>query len=169
MESVSRRRLLAALGSSVALAGCSEREVDDVTTSPPTASTTETPAPYTPTLHGDRPDEPTEEVGIGAVAMPTTNRRVPPENDRTLRMPADGTPWERPVLQGSGTFSHTLDAPGVYDAFGLHENSGQVATVLVGRPDPDEQPALIADDEMLPATAREQLSLHHDVVRELLA
>jgi len=91
-----------------------------------------------------------------------------PDNDRQLRMPEDGQPWQSPVYQGSGTFTHRLEEPGVYDAVGLHETAGQVATVLVGRPTLDDQPALNAADDSLPRAARKQLDLHHRVVRELL-
>jgi len=92
-----------------------------------------------------------------------------PSNDRTRRMPADGEPWASPVFQGGGSFEHTLEEPGVYDAFGLYEERGQVATLLVGRPDLGEEPALAADDSTLPEAARTQLALHHEVVADLLA
>ena len=196
MTTLSRRRWLAVVGSA-AFAGCSGRnEASQEPTETP--SPTETPEPYTPTLHGGRPDGPDSDAAIGMTCDTGENRYyfVPslvwlapggsltwsvqsrcrqwtvayhPDNDRQLRMPEDGQPWQGPVYQGSGTFTHRLDVPGVYDAVGLHEAAGQVATVLVGRPDLDDQPALNADDGNLPPAARKQLALHHEVVRELLA
>ncbi|MFW5963932.1 MAG: hypothetical protein ACOCQM_03635 [Natronomonas sp.] len=195
--SLSRRRWLTLVGAT-ALAGCSTRENNGADTPTATATPTETPDPYTPTLHGGRPDGPASEVAIGMTCDTDANRyyflpslvwlasgesltwsvqsrcrqwtvAYHPDNDRQLRMPEDGQPWQSPVYQGSGTFTHRLEEPGVYDAVGLHEAAGQVATVLVGRPNLDDQPALNADDGDLPPAARKQLALHHDVVRELLA
>lgn len=73
------------------------------------------------------------------------------------------------MFQGSGSFTHTPAEPGVYDAFGLYEQQGQVATIVVGTPTLDAQPAFSASDETLPAAARTQLALHHEAVREMLA
>lgn len=92
-----------------------------------------------------------------------------PANDRPRRIPEGAEPWASPVLQGSGSFEHVLEAPGVYDAFGLYESMGQVATILVGRPSLEDQPAMTAGGDDLPAPAREQLALHHEVVEGLLA
>lgn len=153
---------------------------------------------YQPTLHGERPTAPAESASIGMTCLDDRHRYyfVPslvwlepggavtwsaqsncrqrtvayhPANDRRLRMPADAEPWASPVLQGSGTFRHTLEEPGVYDAFGLYESMGQVATVLVGRPSLEDEPAMTADGSDLPRPAREQLALHHRVVADLLA
>jgi len=199
----SRRRLLAALGSAVALAGCpaTSGDGDGEPAGDGTPTTTDdepTATPYEPTLHGGRPSEPSAEAGVGMTCLNRVQRFyfVPsvvwvepgatvtwtmqsqcrqrtaayhPSNDRTRRMPADGEPWASPVFQGDGSFEHTLEEPGVYDAFGLYEERGQVATLLVGRPDLGEEPALAADDSTLPEAARTQLALHHEVVADLLA
>lgn len=160
-------------------------------------SPTPTSTPYRATLHGERPESPAESASIGMTCLDDQRRYyfVPslvwlapdgsltwsaqsncrqrtvayhPANDRPLRMPEAAEPWASPVLQGSGTFEHVLEQPSVYDAFGLHESTGQVATVVVGRPSLADEPAMAADGEDLPAAARKQLSLHHEVVVDLL-
>ena len=88
-----------------------------------------------------------------------------PDNDRPLRMPADAEPWASPVMQGSGTFSHELTVPGVYDVAGLFEDAGQVSTVVVGRPTLADEPAMTDDGSALPAPARESFETLHRAVR----
>lgn len=192
-----RRRVLAAVAGAASLGGCPSA-VDDGGADAGTASPTPTSTPYRATLHGERPSAPAESASIGmtchdrqaryyfvpsvvwlaprgtltwSVQSECRQRTVAyhPENDRSLRMPEAAEPWASPVMQGSGTFEHVLERPGVYDAFGLYETMGQVATVLVGRPSLPDQPATAADGEDLPSAAREQLALHHDVVADLLA
>lgn len=195
--STTRRRVLAAVAGAASLGGCPSA-VDDGEADARTASPTPTATPYRATLHGERPEEPVQSTSIGMTCLDRQGRYyfVPslvwiapggtvtwsvqsecrqrtvayhPANDRPLRTPEDAEPWASPVMQGSGTFEHVLERPGVYDAFGLYETMGQVATVLVGRPSLDEQPAMRADGEDLPSAAREQLALHHEVVADLLA
>jgi plastocyanin len=88
-----------------------------------------------------------------------------PDNGRPLRIPADATPWESPVMQGTGTFTHEFETPGVYDWTGLFEEAGQVGVVVVGRPSLADQPALSDPGDDVPAPARENLRRLHDTVR----
>jgi plastocyanin len=88
-----------------------------------------------------------------------------PDNGLPLRIPEDATPWESPVMQGTGTFSHQFDTPGVYDWTGLFEAAGQVGVVVVGRPSLADQPALSTPGDAVPEPARENLHLLHDHVR----
>lgn len=171
---------------------------DGASTPTRTASPSRTSNSYEPTLHGQRPGAPVESASVGMTCLDDQARYyfVPsvvwlepggtltwsaqshcrqrtvayhPANDRPRRIPGGAEPWASPVLQGSGSFEHVLERPGVYDAFGLYESMGQVATVLVGRPALEDQPAMAADGADLPAPARGQLALHHGVVEELLA
>ena len=88
-----------------------------------------------------------------------------PDNGRPLRMPEDATPWESPVMQGEGTFTHQFDVPGVYDWTGLFEDAGQVGVIVVGRASLADQPALSDLGDAVPAPARENLRQLHDHVR----
>lgn len=94
-----------------------------------------------------------------------------PDNDAPLRMPEGAEPWSSPVLQGSmgGTFEVTFGTAGVYDYFGLHEEFGQVGSVVVGSPDPDGQPALEPPQASIPDPARDALSALNDRTREYLS
>ncbi|WP_265108064.1 hypothetical protein [Halosolutus halophilus] len=49
-----------------------------------------------------------------------------------------------------------------------HEDEGMVGSVVVGRPDPADQPGLTAPDDDLPAEAVEQLERFNDEVRAVL-
>lgn len=91
-----------------------------------------------------------------------------PDNGRPLRIPADATPWESPVMQGTGIFTHEFEVPGVYDWTGLFEEAGQVGVVVVGQPSLDNQPALSDPGDDVPAPARENLRRLHDNVRAVL-
>lgn len=91
-----------------------------------------------------------------------------PDNGRPLRIPTDATPWESPVMQGTDTFTHTFETPGVYDVTGLFEHAGQVSTVVVGRPTLSEEPAMLDDGSALPAPARANLDQLHEAVRAVL-
>lgn len=83
-----------------------------------------------------------------------------PDNDAPLRMPEGADPWSSPVLQGSmgGTFEVTFEREGVYDYFGLHEDLGQVGSVIVGTPDPEDEPGLAPPQASIPEAARGRLA-----------
>jgi plastocyanin len=92
-----------------------------------------------------------------------------PDNDRPLRIPEAASPWASDVMQGSGTFAATFDVEGVYDYAGLHEEFGQVGTVVAGEPDPADQPGLAPPQSSLPEAARAELARLNDEVRALLS
>jgi plastocyanin len=92
-----------------------------------------------------------------------------PDNDLPLRIPEGADPWSSDVMQGSGTFEHTFDREGVYDYAGLHDDFGQVGTVVAGDPDPEGQPGLAPPQEAIPETARAELTRLNEAVRSLLS
>jgi len=67
-----------------------------------------------------------------------------PANDYPRRIPEEGEAWDTGVLLGSDkSASHTFETPGVYDYYCTpHEPLGMVGTVVVGDPDPADQPGL---------------------------
>ena len=86
------------------------------------------------------------------------------------RIPDDATPWESELLSEDGeTFERTFDREGVYDYVCTpHEGDGMVGTVVVGWPDPDDQPGLQPPSDDLPETAAEQLERYGEQVRTAL-
>jgi len=92
-----------------------------------------------------------------------------PDNDLPLRIPEGAEPWSSDVMQGSGTFEHTFDREGVYDYAGLHDDFGQVGTVVAGDPDPEGQPGLAPPQGSIPETARAELTRLNEEVRSLLS
>lgn len=67
-----------------------------------------------------------------------------PDSDYQLRIPEDAESWDTGVLVKSGASkSHTFETPGVYDYYCTpHEPFGMIGTVVVGDPDPENQPGL---------------------------
>ncbi|MEF8814822.1 MAG: plastocyanin/azurin family copper-binding protein [Halovenus sp.] len=93
-----------------------------------------------------------------------------PDNDRPLRMPEEADPWSTELLSEEGrTAEHTFETEGVYDYYCTpHESVGMVGTVIVGEPDPHEQPALEEPQSSLPEGARTELKDLADNVNEAL-
>ncbi|MFC7044724.1 plastocyanin/azurin family copper-binding protein [Halobacteriaceae archaeon GCM10025711] len=80
-----------------------------------------------------------------------------PDNGRSLRMPADATPWASDLLHmmEPNSYEHTFDVAGVYDYFCTpHEQYGMVGRVVVGDPDLHDQPAMADPGDDLPSEAR---------------
>jgi plastocyanin len=84
----------------------------------------------------------------------------PPNNDvpPPRRIPADAEPWASPSLSLVGeTYEHTFEVPGVYDYVDTevvctsHTLVGNVGRVIVGWPDPEDQPALEPPQDQIPA------------------
>lgn len=86
------------------------------------------------------------------------------------RIPEAADPWESERLADDGdTFERTFEVDGVYDYVCTpHEETGMVGTIVVGRPDPAEQPGLKPPADDLPDTAIEQLERYNEQVREFL-
>lgn len=71
------------------------------------------------------------------------------DNDRPDRVPTGTNAWDSDVLSEEGaTFEHTFDEEGVYDYFCRpHESVPMIGTVLVGQPDPENQPGLASPQD----------------------
>ncbi len=93
-----------------------------------------------------------------------------PNNDKPLRMPEAADPWQTELLTEAGaTGEHTFETEGVYNYYCTpHESLGMVGTVIVGEPDPHEQPALEDPQDSLPEGARAELSDLAENVNEVL-
>ncbi|RQG94358.1 cupredoxin domain-containing protein [Natrarchaeobius chitinivorans] len=86
-----------------------------------------------------------------------------------LRIPDAAEPWASGALDDGDSVDRTFDDEGVYDyVCTRHEPEGMVGTIVVGWPDPDEQPALEAPSETYPPAAVEQLERLNERVREFL-
>ncbi|WP_242695652.1 plastocyanin/azurin family copper-binding protein [Halomontanus rarus] len=90
--------------------------------------------------------------------------------EKPQRIPDEADGWDSGILQEEGqTFEHTFDVVGVYDYFCRpHEGMGMVGSVIVGEPDPHEQPALESPHGDLPDEAREALEELTDAANETL-
>jgi plastocyanin len=93
-----------------------------------------------------------------------------PETHRDQgRIPEDSEPWASEVTP-SNPFDRIFDGEGVYNyACSVHETEGVVGTVLVGLPDPDEQPALEPVSRELPDAAREEFEEQNERIQDVLA
>ncbi|WP_115865131.1 plastocyanin/azurin family copper-binding protein [Halorussus litoreus] len=67
-----------------------------------------------------------------------------PDNDAPRRVPADAESWDSGVIRENGkTFSHTFEQAGVYDYYCTpHETLGMLGSVVVGDPEPGDEPGL---------------------------
>lgn len=93
-----------------------------------------------------------------------------PQFDKPLRIPDDAEPWDSGMFSEEGaTFEWTFDVDGVYDYFCIpHEFRAMVGTVIVGDPDPHDQPGLTEPQEELPDEARELLEQLNEQVDNAL-
>lgn len=93
-----------------------------------------------------------------------------PDNDGPRRIPEGATAFDTGTLtEGGAEREYTLDTPGVYDYYCIpHERLGMLATVLVGDPDPHDQPGLSEPDEDLPAPVREKIADLNDLANRAL-
>jgi len=67
-----------------------------------------------------------------------------PDNDQPQLVPDGTAAWDSGTMSETGeTYSHTFDTEGVYHYYCKpHEQFGMLATVIVGEPHLDDQPAL---------------------------
>lgn len=86
------------------------------------------------------------------------------------RIPVDADPWESDLLTEDGdTFARTFDHEGVYDYACLpHEDQGMVGSIIVGWPDPEDQPGLSQPSDTLPQSVYEQFERYNEQVHDLL-
>lgn len=93
-----------------------------------------------------------------------------PDNDRPLRQPESAGTWDSGILTEVGAeYERTFDVPGVYDYYcAPHESVGMVGTVVVGEPDPHDQPGLAEPQASLPEGARATIETLNERVNEAL-
>ena len=90
------------------------------------------------------------------------------------RIPDGAEPWESGLLRESGEFEWTFEAEGIYDytdtrvLCATHEALGAVGRVVVGWPDPDDEPALDGSTAQLPGRASTVMAEYDERTRELL-
>lgn len=92
------------------------------------------------------------------------------EFDKPSRIPDDADPWDSGMFSEEGkTFERMFEVEGVYDYFCIpHEYRGMVGSVIVGEPDPHDQPGLAEPQEDLPGEARAVLAELNEQVHEEL-
>ncbi|MFB6104161.1 MAG: plastocyanin/azurin family copper-binding protein [Halobacteriaceae archaeon] len=100
----------------------------------------------------------------------TTTAYHPENSDHPRRIPAAAEPWDSGLLTAAGaTYEHTFPEPGVYDYFcAPHETMGMLGTVVVGTPDPHDQPGLAKPSDSLNGTVRSKLTELNGMVDEML-
>ena len=89
---------------------------------------------------------------------------------------SDGVgPWGSDLLTGPGsTYEHTFETEGVYDYVDTqqvcvsHEVAGNVGRVIVGWPDPDDEPAMAAPQEELPGRVGNAIEMFNERTRPVL-
>ena len=89
-----------------------------------------------------------------------------PDNNKPLRIPEGAASFDSGLLTEEGaTFEHTFETAGVYDVYcAPHETLGMIGSVIVGEPDPHEQPALAdPQHDMADPVATKIDSLNHTV------
>lgn len=93
-----------------------------------------------------------------------------PEFDKPSRIPDDADPWDGGMFSEEGkTFDRTFEVEGVYDYYCIpHEYRGMVGSVIVGEPDPHDQPGLAEPQEDLPGEARAVLAELNEQVNEAI-
>lgn len=93
-----------------------------------------------------------------------------PDNDQPLLAPEETDGWDSGVLSEAGaTFDRTFETEGVYHYYCTpHETSGMLGSVVVGEPDPHEQPALEEPPAEKPDGVRQKLADLNETCRTAL-
>ncbi|MEY7850447.1 plastocyanin/azurin family copper-binding protein [Natrarchaeobius sp. A-rgal3] len=86
------------------------------------------------------------------------------------RIPEAAEPWSSGVLTAEGEpFDQGFDVEGVYDyVCAVHESRGAVGSVVVGWPDPDDQPGLEAPAKAYPDVTADGIERTNERVRDVL-
>jgi plastocyanin len=99
-----------------------------------------------------------------------------PDTKPPRRIPHGARPWESSVLSTVGeTFECAVETPGVYDYLDTqavctqHVLVGAVGRVVVGWPDPADQPGLTEPQSDLPQLVKDKLETYNEETRALLA
>ena len=93
-----------------------------------------------------------------------------PDHDKPLLMPEGAEPFDSGLLtEGGAEFAHTFETPGVYHFYcEPHEAMGMLGSVIVGEPDPHDQPALGEVPSSLPETAQRKIEHLNEKCNEAL-
>lgn len=93
-----------------------------------------------------------------------------PDNDRPRLVPEGAEPFDSGLLTAEGAeFSHTFETEGVYHFYCVpHESVGMLGSVIVGEPDPHDQPALGEVPTSLPDGAQRKLDHLNEKCNEAL-
>jgi plastocyanin len=85
------------------------------------------------------------------------------------------TPWGSELLTGPGsTHEYTFETEGIYDYVDTqqvcvsHEVAGNVGRIVVGWPDPDEEPAMAAPQEAVPSRVANAIEMFNERTRPVL-
>ncbi|WP_408959662.1 plastocyanin/azurin family copper-binding protein [Natrinema sp. 74] len=92
------------------------------------------------------------------------------DNGEPQLAPDGAAAWDSGVLSKKGaTFEHTFETEGVYQYYCTpHETAGMIGSVIVGRPDPSEQPALADPPSEKPDAVQRKLTSLNDRVTSAL-
>ncbi|WP_222919218.1 plastocyanin/azurin family copper-binding protein [Natrinema sp. SYSU A 869] len=91
-------------------------------------------------------------------------------NGKPQLAPEEATAWDSGVISEQGAaFDHTFETEGVYHYFCTpHETGGMIGSVIVGHPDPDQQPALNDPPSEKSEAVREKLATLNEKIRTAL-
>lgn len=91
-------------------------------------------------------------------------------NDKPQLVPDGAAAWDSGVLSEEGaTFEHTFETEGVYHYYCTpHETLGMIGSVIVGEPDPHDQPALEEPPEAMAEPVREMLAELNETCNQAL-
>ena len=93
-----------------------------------------------------------------------------PDYDLPLRMPEGAAPWDTGLLTEAGAeVDHTFETEGVYQYYCVpHEDMGMIAAIIVGEPDPHDQPGLEPPGERFSGRAAEKIESLNEMCNEAL-
>lgn len=93
-----------------------------------------------------------------------------PDYDVPLRIPEGATPWDSGLMTEAGAeFEHTFETEGVYQYYCIpHEAMGMIAAIIVGEPDPHDQPGLEPPQERFSGRAAEKIEQLNEMCNEAL-
>ncbi|WP_458210784.1 plastocyanin/azurin family copper-binding protein [Haladaptatus sp. NG-SE-30] len=92
------------------------------------------------------------------------------KNDKPQLMPDGGMSWNSAIFTEKGaTFEHRFETEGVYHYYcPPHETVGMIGSIIVGNPDPHEQPALEEPPAEMSAPVRAMIEELNGICNEAL-
>ena len=97
-----------------------------------------------------------------------------PDTYGPRRWPESEEPFNSGILRSGGDFEWTFESEGIYDYVDTrtlcapHETLGAVGRVIVGWPDPDQEPACLHDEDELTGRATQVMRELDEQTREAL-